>query len=124
MMIRVLMLLLGCSGLVSGCVVSDSAGGVIDRGWDICTFTDPIGSQPLEPNYLSLDSSRDELIIADMVRRVNRAGYANTAVQTIKLSQENIWYIVVIGPYEDGVRLDEERRVLHQLGFHAEPRVY
>ena len=121
MMIRVLMLLLGCSVLVSGSVASDSAGGVIDRGWDICTFTDPIGSQPLEPNHLSLDSSRDELIIADMVRRVNRAGYANTAVQTIKLSQENIWYIVVVGPYENKSKLDDNEHALRQLGFYAGP---
>jgi len=117
MMIRMLMLLVGCSVLVSGSVASASA----DQGWDICTFKDPIGSQPLESNYLSLGSNRDELIIADMVRRVNRAGYANTAVQTIKLSQENIWYIVVIGPYEDRVRLDEDKHALRQLGFYAGP---
>ena len=56
-----------------------------------------------------------------MVRRVNRAGYANTAVQTIKLSQENIWHIVVIGPYEDRVRFDEDKHTLRQLGFYAGP---
>jgi hypothetical protein len=34
------------------------------------------------------------------------------------------WYIVVVEPYDNRGRLDEDERVLHQLGFHAAPRVY
>ena len=121
MMMRVLILLVSCSVLVSGPVTS---AGAVGQNWDICTFKDPIGSQPLDPNYLSLDSSRDELVIADIVRRVNHAGYTNTELRTIKLSLDNTWYIALIGPYNSKSRLDEDRRALRQLGFHAVPRAY
>ena len=109
---------------LSGSLASAGIGETSRQDWDICTFKDPKGSQPPEVNYISLGSSRDELIIADMVRRANHAGYANTAVQTIKLSQENTWYIVVVGPYENKSRLNEDERVLHQLGFHPVPSRY
>tara|TARA_B110000967_G_C18333653_1_gene293248 strand:- start:136 stop:510 length:375 start_codon:yes stop_codon:yes gene_type:complete len=124
MVIRILALLLGCCVPLSGSLASAGIGETSLQDWDICTFKDPKGSQPPEVNYISLGSSRDELIIADMVRRANHAGYANTAVQTIKLSQENTWYIVSVGPYADKGKLDEDERVLHQLGFHPVPSPY